>query len=272
MKFSRSPVDCISRGFHCNTARATTRKVSALAEMRSGAPSRGRRKPPRAGPTIPERLSCTPPSVTAEGNSSLLTISGTIAPQTGALNASPIPSAKMQTSTEFGSIARVHAPTARSAEQAPCHSTALTMTARRFAMSATAPAGNVNRKNGAEAAVAIRESANEEAPRSCINHVAARSWADTNVPETTLASQRRQNIGFRSANQVEVDFVFIASGMKNSRKPSSRHPNFLTPRAARPDVRSKEFRPAFRPSGKGPRTLARAHAFLLCRYQVTPRR
>jgi hypothetical protein len=81
------------------------------------------------------------------------------------------------------------------------------MTARRFAMSATAPAGSVNRKNGAEAAVAIRESASDEAPRLCINHVAARSWAETNVPETTVASQRRQNIGFRSANQVDVDFV-----------------------------------------------------------------
>jgi hypothetical protein len=107
------------------------------------------------------------------------------------------------------------------------------MTARRFAMSATAPAGIVNKKNGAEAAVAMRESASDEPPRSCINHVAVRSWAETNVPDTTLASQRRKNTGLRSANQVEVDFVFIPSGKKNNRKPSSRHPNFLTPRAAR---------------------------------------
>ena len=48
-----------------------------------------------------------------------------MAPQTGALKASPIPSAKMQASTAPGLITSVHAPKARSAEQAPCHSTAL---------------------------------------------------------------------------------------------------------------------------------------------------
>ena len=205
VKFSRSLADCIWRGFHCNTTRATPRNASALTEMSSGAPSSGSMRPPRAGPTIPERFSCTPPSVTAEGSSSLLTMSGTIAPQTGALNASPIPSAKMQASTELVLITSVHAPKARSAKQAPCHSTELTIIARRFTMSATAPAGSVKRKNGAEAAVAIRESASDEAPRSCINQVAATSWAETNVPDNTLASQRRQNTGFRSAYQVELD-------------------------------------------------------------------
>jgi hypothetical protein len=79
-------------------------------------------------------------------------------------------------------------------------------------MSATAPAGSVKIKNGAAAAVAIRERANDEAPRSCINQVAAMSWAETNVPDNTLASQRRQNTEFRSANHVEVDFVFMAAG------------------------------------------------------------
>jgi hypothetical protein len=38
------------------------------------------------------------------------------------------------------------------------------------------------------------------------------SWAETNVPDNTLASQRRQNTEFRSANHVEVDFVFMAAG------------------------------------------------------------
>jgi hypothetical protein len=57
-------------------------------------------------------------------------------------------------------------------------------------MSATAPAGSVNRKNGAEAAVAMRESKSDEAPRSCINHVEARSWAEMTVPDNTLASHK----------------------------------------------------------------------------------
>src|SRR5262249_20900589 len=50
VKFSRSLVDCIWRGFHCNTTRATTRNASALNEIRSGAPSSDSSKPPRAGP------------------------------------------------------------------------------------------------------------------------------------------------------------------------------------------------------------------------------
>ena len=72
VKFSRSLVAAACRGFHCMMTRATPRNASALNEMRSGAPSSGSSKPPRAGPTIPERFSCTPPSVIAEGSSSLL--------------------------------------------------------------------------------------------------------------------------------------------------------------------------------------------------------
>jgi hypothetical protein len=157
-KFSRSLVERIWRGFHCNTTRATSRNVSALIEIRNGAPTSGSSNPPRAGPTIPERFTCTPPNVTAEGSSSALTISGTIAPQTGAPKASPIPSAKMHASTELMLIALVHAPIARSAEHTPCHTTALTIIVRRFTMSAMAPAGRVSKKNGAEAALARRES------------------------------------------------------------------------------------------------------------------
>ena len=117
VKFSRSLVDAACRGFHCMMTRATPRNASALNEMRSGAPSSGSSKPPRAGPTIPERFSCTPPSVIAEGSSSLLTMSGTTAPQTGAPKASPIPSAKTHASTALGFITSVHAPKARTADQ-----------------------------------------------------------------------------------------------------------------------------------------------------------
>ena len=133
--------------------------------MRIGAPSSGKRNPPNAGPTIPERFNCTPPNVIAEGSSSLLTISGTTAPQTGAPKASPIPRAKIQASTAVGLIVSVKAPTARITDHAACHSTAPMMTVRRLTMSATAPAGSVNTKNGADAAVAIKESQNGEASR-----------------------------------------------------------------------------------------------------------
>ena len=213
-KFSRSLVARFWRGFHCKTTRATTRNIDALIEMRSGAPSWGSRKPPNAGPTILERLACTPPRVTAEGSSSLLTMSGTTAPHTGAAKAIPIPSAKMQKRTAPGFKTSFHAPRARSADHAPCHSTALTITVRRLTMSARAPAGSVNKKNGVEAAVATRESKKGEAPKSLISHVEVTSCAERNVPDSTLASQRRQKAAFRRANQVEVDFFSIAAGRR----------------------------------------------------------
>ncbi len=207
VKFSRSPIERIWRGLPSNIARATITNASALNAISRGAPRCGNRKPARAGPTIVETFNCTPPSVTAEDSSSLLTMSGTIAPQTGAPSASPIPSAKMQASKELALTTCVRAPRARSAAHAPCHRTALAITKRRSPMSASTPAGSVKRKNGAEAAVAIRERENDEAPRSCINQVAAMSCAETAVPDNTLARNKRQKTGFRSANQVEVDFI-----------------------------------------------------------------
>jgi hypothetical protein len=35
------------------------------------------------------------------------------------------------------------------------------------------------------------------------------SWAETQQPETTLASQSLQKTGFRSASQMEFEFVLI---------------------------------------------------------------
>ena len=113
----------------------------------------------------------------------------------------------MQTSKEWALTKRVHAPRARSATHAPCHSTALTMTKRRLTMSAMAPAGSVHKKNGAEEAVAMRDKKSGEASRSCINHVAVMSWVETTVPAKRPASHTRQKAGFRSANQVEVELI-----------------------------------------------------------------
>ena len=70
--------------------------------------------------------------------------------------------------------------------------------------SATAPAGKVKRKNGSEAAVAISESSNGEAPNALMSHVAAVSWAATQTPETTLGIHSATKAGFLSANQTEV--------------------------------------------------------------------
>ena len=79
----------------------------------------------------------------------------------------------------------------------------------RLTMSAKAPAGNVNKKKGREAAVDNSERNKGDGVIVFITQVAAMSWAETQHPETTLASQSLRKTGFRSANQMEVEFVLI---------------------------------------------------------------
>ena len=59
-------------------------------------------------------------------------------------------------------------------------------------------------KNGSEAAVAISDSNNGEAPNAFISHVAAVSWAATQTPETTLGNHSPTKAGVVSASQMEV--------------------------------------------------------------------
>jgi hypothetical protein len=63
---------------------------------------------------------------------------------------------------------------------------------RRSARSASAPAGNVNKKNGNVPAEDIRESQRGGALSEFIAQVAAISCADTQQPDTTKADHKRQ--------------------------------------------------------------------------------
>lgn len=80
--------------------------------------------------------------------------------------------------------------------------------------SARAPAGKLKRKNGSEAAVAISESSNGEAPNAFISHVAAVSWAATQTPETTLGNHSPAKAAFLSANRTEVFLFWFASHLQ----------------------------------------------------------
>jgi hypothetical protein len=62
----------------------------------------------------------------------------------------------------------------------------------------------VNTKNGSEATVAMSEIKNGEGASMFIVHVAAVSWADTRVPEITLATHSLLKAGLRNAVQVEL--------------------------------------------------------------------
>src|ERR1700739_1236635 len=97
---------------------------------------------------------------------------------------------------------------------------------RRLLKLARAPAGNVKRKNGNEAAVAISDSNSGEAPNAFISHVAAVSWAATQTPETTPGNHSPTKAGFLTASQMEV----VCFGSLITRKQltcPSRHPKGL---------------------------------------------
>jgi len=74
-------------------------------------------------------------------------------------------------------------------------------------MSATAPAGNVSKKNGSDAAVDNRESKSGEDVSVFITQVAAMSCAETQQPERTLANQRLRKVGLRKAVQIDVALI-----------------------------------------------------------------
>jgi hypothetical protein len=71
-------------------------------------------------------------------------------------------------------------------------------------MSARAPAGSVNKKKGSEATVDNSEIINGDGVSIFIIHVAAVSWAATQIPETKAAIHSLRKIGFSKAAQVEV--------------------------------------------------------------------
>src|ERR1700693_261429 len=191
-------------------AASTRRKPAALTAKTAFDPITGSSKPPRAGPITPERFICTPPSVTAEGSSSFVTTSGITDVQTGALNANPIPRRNTAIRITAG-LSSLSDPSNARAAAATTSQTCITHKSfLRLSMSAKPPAGNVNRKKGREAAVDNRESKKGDGVIVFITQVAAISWAETQHPEKTLASQSLKKTGFRSAIQIEVEVVLIS--------------------------------------------------------------
>src|SRR5271168_3142637 len=88
-KFSRGRLDCVWVRFHCRTARNMKTKPSPLAPKMKLAPAKGRNKPEKSGPIIPETSICNPARVYAEANSSLETISAMIEEWAGEPKANP---------------------------------------------------------------------------------------------------------------------------------------------------------------------------------------
>src|ERR1700730_11137128 len=174
-KFSNGRCDVLSFRFHCKIARITTRKQIAFTVNTQFAPISGSSIPPIAGPRIPEMFSCKPPSVAADGSASSETSSGTIAVQAGALKANPIPVKKIQIRIMYG-LRTPSEPKIASSPAATASQTFITQSNLRLStMSAKAPAGKVNRKNGKDATVDINDRNNADALSLYITQVAAQS-------------------------------------------------------------------------------------------------
>ena len=149
-------------------------------------------------------LSCKPPRVTAEGNSSFDTTSGTNELQAGALKAKPTPIRKTDTKIRYGLSkpsmpSTASMPAVQASQRFIVHKSFF-----RSTRSASEPAGRVKKKSGSEATVAITEIRNLDGVSMFIIQVAAVSCADTQTPEIKLAIQSLRKTGFLSEVQREV--------------------------------------------------------------------
>jgi hypothetical protein len=81
----------------------------------------------------------------------------------------------------------------------------------RSTMSARAPAGRVNRKNGSDEQVDIMDRNKAARFSSFIAQVAAVRWAKAQVPEITAANQITRKLPFRKAVQLELG-TFLTMG------------------------------------------------------------
>ena len=79
----------------------------------------------------------------------------------------------------------------------------------RSTISAKAPAGSENRKNGVDATVDISDRKKVDGLSIFIVNVAAVSCAATQIPGITLATHRRLNTGFRKAIHVDVLVILL---------------------------------------------------------------
>src|SRR5580700_2071720 len=172
-KFSKGNVEARPTRFHLLIAKITSMKQTALTPNTQLGETKRNANPPNAGPIIPETLSWRPLNVEAEGNSSFVTISGTIAVQAGALKAKPTPVRNIQINTRVGVSQWNVKSTASSAAEAASQKLMKRRSLRRSTMSAKAPAGKVNRKNGRDATVDIKESKSADGLSMFITQVAA---------------------------------------------------------------------------------------------------
>src|SRR5580704_4105860 len=211
-KLSKPVLACPVVRFHCRTARMTNRKQAAFSAKTEFGPINEISKPPKAGPIIPEMFSCKPPKMVAEGSSAFETTSDTLDVQTGAFRAKPTPTRKTKTRITWGlrkcSQPRIARAAAATANQRLIRQSNFL----RSTMSARAPAGSVNKKKGSEATVDSSEIKNGDGVSIFIIHIAAVSWAATQVPEMTAAIHSFRKTGLPKADQVE----------KNRRSPPRR--------------------------------------------------
>src|SRR6516164_5641115 len=116
----------------------------------------------------------------------------------------------------------------------------------RSILSARAPAGSVKRKKASDATVDMSDMKSGDSLSIFIDQVAALSWAATQVPEITVASQSFLKTGFLRAVQVEPLVIIKSPSVTNeSGSQSSRifANSFCWPGAAAKDRLACSIRP-----------------------------
>src|SRR5438128_3379118 len=195
-----STVRGVSRRHRYTTTRTATNDA-ALSAKTSAGPLAATRMPPRAGPIARPMLMGSAFNATADISSDDGTSSPVIACQVGVFIATPIPSAKVRTSSIVAVMTSAKASTASRALTASIHVWVTSNSRRRSTMSATAPAGSPTTKTGRLVALCTRATINGDGESEVIDHAAPTFCIHVPTLEMSEAIHSARNTGCDSGAQ-----------------------------------------------------------------------
>src|ERR1700730_4266231 len=184
-------------------AAQTPKKPKAFRPKTTGGVVMASKKPPRAGPTMPERFIWSEPSVAAEGSSSSGTTSGINAVQTGALKAKPTPKASEPTRSVAGESMPRKPRNASAPATSACQTLIIRSKGRRSTASAKNPAGKVKSRKGSAAVLDNNEMRKADSEKWISAQRAAVWSAATAVPLARAATHSRENATLARAEKLD---------------------------------------------------------------------
>ena len=224
----RSPGSALMRGllFQRRICTKASSDSTALSTNTAALPEAASTAPATIGPRMRDRFIAIACSASAPDSEAAGTISGTIAANTGQRAASPMPLAKVSSSSRCGVMPSASASSASSSATSATHSWVEANQRRRSTMSASAPLGRPSRKTGSVDAAETRATITALSVSCVISQAAATTFIHIVRLAASQASQSIRNTGRRSGcsacgRRSGSSIVFKVTGIVRPSDPSS---------------------------------------------------